>query len=587
MYKVPLNVAIAAIVVTIFYGPGWGELSRTVPAWFEEHTPAPLLKAVQGEADALYWNATIWTADPNRPWAEAIAVKDKQILKAGTFATTSKLAGAQTLEVDLKGAFVAPGFIDSHVHFIQGGLQLLRLDFTGVKDRAGFQRVVSRGAENKREGEWILGGGWDHELWGGELPDMRWIDDVAPESPVWLTRLDGHMGLANRLALEKAGIDGDTPDPEGGAIVRSPDGAPTGLLKDSAIYLLSPVTPPPSLQDKREALKRACRHANKNGITGVHDFGNFGPGSTTEEVWADLEDVYLPAAAVGDMTVRVYAFTPLETHERLAQKIKEKGKKLSPWLHIGGVKAFADGSLGSSTALFHETYADDPTNYGLAVAPEDWLLRNVVAADAAKLQVAVHAIGDAANDRVLRAYRQARATNGLRDHRHRIEHAQHLSPEAPDLFQKYRVTASMQPHHLIDDAGYVEKRLGTERASKSSYLFKTLLGKGVPLILGSDWTVTPLDALDGIHAATHRTPRGASAETRPWLPEQRLSAEEAMIGYTSAAARASFWEDEVGSLEVGKLADFVVLDRNPLEAFDELPRVLQTFVGGTRVYVAD
>ncbi|CAM6087680.1 unnamed protein product [Calypogeia fissa] len=531
-------------------------------------------------ADLIVTNGVIWTGDQHLPWATSMAVSQGRVLRVGSVLDVQSTAGSQTRYVDLEGKFVSPGFIDSHVHFIPGGMKLSYLDLHNVRNRLEFVEKVHSVVKGLEEGVWIYGDSWDHHNWGGELPATSWIDDITPKNPVWMTRVDGHMGLANSYALALAGIDGRTADPKGGNIVRDDDGAPTGLLAEQAMGLLLGIIPESTIEDRREGLAKACKLALSQGITSVTDFGSYVPGASKESPWIDLHEVYLKSNL--DLCARVSAFMPLETWPRVVELVKEKGRVLSDWIRIGGVKAFADGTLGSSTAFFHEPYVDEGNNRGGFVTDMDWMERAVIDADKAGLQVAIHVIGDAAVDRLISIVDVLNSTNGPRDRRFRLEHVQHLSPGGPTRVAASGIIASVQPVQLLGDAKYVTQKLGEERATQGSYAFSSMLGNGTRLVLGSDWNVVPLDALAGMKAAVYRTPDGW---TGPWIGSETIPMEVALKGYTVDAAYASFMDEDVGSLTPGKFADFVVLSGDLLTTSSHaMPKVLATYVGGVLAY---
>ncbi len=540
----------------------------------------PMGTALAQAPDAVYTNARIWTGNPAQPWAEALAVGGEAVLDVGPAARVEALAGAATRRVDLAGRLVVPGFIDNHTHFLAGGFQLASVDLRDADTPEAFARRLGAFAATLPEGRWITGGDWDHERWGGALPRRDWIDSLTAGHPVFVSRLDGHMALANSAALERAGVTAATPDPDGGAIVRDPaTGEPTGVLKDEAMALVRRVLPDPPEAELDEALERAMAHALAHGVTQVHDMGSLGG-------WTDLA-VYRRAREAGRLRLRLYAFVPLGTWPRLADYVRENGRG-DGWLRWGGLKGFVDGSLGSTTAWFYAPYDDAPETAGLLVTDTTALRQYILQADAAGLHLAVHAIGDRANDWLLERYAEAVARNGPRDRRFRIEHAQHLAPAAIERFARQGVLPSMQPYHAIDDGRWAEKRIGPVRI-QTTYAFRALLDAGARLSFGSDWTVAPISPLEGIYAAvTRRTLDGANPGG--WVPQQKIGVEEALRAYTAANAYAGFQEARLGTLEPGKWADFVVLSGN-LFALDpveiETIRVLRTIVGGLEQYVAD
>ncbi|KAL6616713.1 hypothetical protein ACP70R_038983 [Stipagrostis hirtigluma subsp. patula] len=534
-------------------------------------------------ADMILANATIYTADAARPFADAMAVRAGRVLRVGTYDAVKELKGRRTHELNLGGNVVLPGFIDSHVHFIDGGLQLARVPLRGVRSKDDFVSRVKEAVRDKQPGHWILGGGWNNDVWGGDLPAAAWLDDISPDNPVWLSRMDGHMGVANSLAMKIAGINKNTNDPIGGTVMRTAEGEPTGLLVDTAMKLVFDVIQEVSVDERREALLRASRHALKKGVTTVVDVGSYFPGSSVEKTWQDFSDVYEWAHSTKKMIIRVCLFFPMPTFSRILDLIDENGRSLSQWIHLGGVKAFLDGSLGSSGALFHEPYEGDPGNYGLQVTDFDVLLNMTLDSDKSGLQVAIHAIGDKANDMLLDMLEKVVDLNGRKDRRFRIEHAQHLAPGAASRFGKHGTIASVQPDHLLDDANSAGKKIGIERAERSSYTFKSLLAGGARLAFGSDWPVSDINPLQAIQTAMYRKPPGWEV---PWIPAERLSVDESLKAHTISAAYACFLDHSVGSLSEGKYADFVVLPSTSWEEFSkDVPgHVLATYVSGKMAY---
>ncbi len=527
--------------------------------------------------DTIFTGGNIWTGVAGAPRAQALAVRHAEILRVGSDQEVLALKGPDTKVVPLKGRLVVPGFIDNHTHFIPGGRQLTSVDLRNAASREEFARRVGLFARGLPAGRWITGGDWDHELWGGELPQRDWIDEVNGDNPVFISRLDGHMALANSVALKLAGITTATPDPEGGAIVRDPgSGQPTGILKDEAMMLMYAVMPNPSEQELDEALVRAMDHAVSLGVTQIIDMGG----------WGDLA-TYRRAANRGALKQRVYALVPISTWERLRDFIAAEGRG-DHWLRWGGVKGFVDGSLGSTTAWFYQPYDDAPQTSGLMVTDTTQLRTWIQAADEAGLHVTVHAIGDRANDWLLEVYAAVAGQNAPRDRRFRIEHAQHLTRKAIGRFGAQGIIPAMQPYHAIDDGRWAEKRIGPERI-KTTYAFRSLLDQEAGLSFGSDWTVAPLSPLEGIYAAvTRRTIDGRNPDG--WVPEEKITVEEALRCYTANNAYAGFFERQSGTLEAGKLADFVALSQD-LFTIDpvEIPsvEVVLTVVGGRVMYPAE
>ena len=535
----------------------------------------------QPAANLVLLNGKIWTVNDRQPRAEAVACLGSRIVAVGSNGEIRKWIGAGTEAIDLGGKLVLPGFNDAHVHFFSGGENLASVQLRDAKSEDEFRKRIAEFAAKQPAGRWITGGDWDHENWTpARLPTRQLIDAVTAGHPVFVNRLDGHMALANSQALQLAGITRDTPDPPGGTIVRDAAGEPTGVLKDAAMERMDGVDgviPAPSEDQIADAVRAAMRYAAENGVTSVQDM------SAAPEILR----VYQTLLARGELTVRISGHQPLATWQRLAAvglRADFGGEKL----HIGALKGFADGSLGSTTALFFEPYLDAPNTSGLAnseMIPESKMQAHILGADRAGLQVAVHAIGDKANHTVLGMYEEAARQNGARDRRFRIEHAQHLRMEDIPRFGTLHVIASMQPYHCIDDGRWAEKRIGPERA-KGTYAFRSLLDSGAVLAFGSDWDVAPMQPLMGIYAAaTRRTLDGK--HPNGWVPEQRITVAEAIRAYTMGSAYASFDEKIKGSIEPGKLADMVVVSDDILSipAVEiEKTRVETTVFDGKVIY---
>lgn len=531
--------------------------------------------------DLVIVNATVRTMDPRTPVAEALAIVGNRIAAAGSTDEIRRLAGAGTRVIDAGGRLVLPGFNDAHVHFLSGGFSLSSVDLRDAKSPEEMARRLAEFAAKRPKGRWITGGSWDHENWpGAPLPTRQMIDAATPDHPVLVSRLDGHMSLANSLALRLANVTKDTPDPPGGVIVRDPaTGEPTGVLKDAAEGLVERVIPPKTFEEKHAAAIAATNYAAQLGVTSLADMSS----------GADV-GIYQHMLERGELKTRIYAIRSITSWEVLA-KAGVRAAFGCDMLRIGGLKGFSDGSLGSSTALFFEPYADEPGTRGLLfdqMLPEGAMLERVLGADKAGLQVLIHAIGDEANARILDIYREVAERNGPRDRRFRIEHAQHLRPEDAARFGRQGVIASMQPYHAADDGRWCDKRIGPER-SKGTYAFRSLLEGGAVLAFGSDWTVAPLNPLTGIKAAvTRQTLDGRHPDG--WIPEQKLTVEETVRAYTVGSAYAEFAEDRKGTLVPGKLADLVMLDRDIFEidpATIDQARVVLTVVDGKVVWEAE
>ncbi|HEV8370729.1 MAG TPA: amidohydrolase [Pyrinomonadaceae bacterium] len=528
--------------------------------------------------DLIITNAVIHTIDPNQPTAEAVAILANRIIAVGSSKDIKKMAASNTRVIDAKKQLVLPGFNDAHTHFLSGGFQLSSVDLRDANSPREFAERIRSFAEKQPRRRWITGGDWDHERWPDtKLPTKELIDSFTPDTPVFVNRLDGHMALANSLALRLAGVTRQTLDPPGGVIVRDPKtGEPTGVLKDAAQSFVWKVVTPSSFEEKLAAARAATDYAARLGVTSVQDM------SAGSDV-----GVYQTLLDRGELKTRIYAVSPLPSWERLA-RTGVKAHFGSEMLRIGGLKGFADGSLGSTTALFYEPYRDDPSTAGIAgdeMYPEGTMLTRVRSADKAGLQTMIHAIGDRANDLILTIFEQVERENGNRDRRFRIEHAQHLRLQDIPRFARDKVIASMQPYHAIDDGRWAEKRIGKERA-KTTYAFRSLLDSGATLAFGTDWTVAPLSPVLTVYAAvTRRTLDGKNS--KGWVPEQKISVEEAVRAYTVGSAYAEFQETVKGSVTPGKLADLVILSRDifKIDPKDiEKVNIVLTMVDGRVVY---
>ena len=527
-------------------------------------------------ADGVFINGNIWTVDDTLPRAWGIAVTDDRILGVGSEQSIRSRIGPETRVVDLEGRFVVPGFIDNHAHFISGGFQLQSVDLRHARDRAEFTRLIKERAE-RYPGRWIAGGDWDHDRWpGGSLPTKELVDRYTSNTPVFVSRYDGHMALANSFVLELAGITRDSPDPPGGDIVKDEvTGEPTGILKDAAMDAVWRLIPSPTEEEVIQAAELALAEARSVGITSIQDI------SSVAHVAA-----YRELKMRGALTARMYCRLPLYRWKELSEQ-NVRAATGDEWIRVGSMKGYADGSLGSSTALFFEPYASDSTTRGL---PSDVVLsgdfeRWLLAADSSGLQLSIHAIGDSANSLVLDTFESILATNPEWDRRLRIEHAQHIHPRDFERFARLGVIASVQPYHAIDDGRWAEGRIGPDRC-RTTYPFKSFLDHNVKMCFGSDWTVAPLDPLLGIYAAvTRRTTDGNNPEG--WIPEQKIPVAEAIKAYTIHSAYAAYEEGHKGSLTEGKLADFVVLSHDLLAIDPVTIRdvvVEMTVVGGQTVY---
>ncbi|HEY6483542.1 MAG TPA: amidohydrolase [Steroidobacteraceae bacterium] len=497
------------------------------------------------------------------------------------------LAGPGCKIIDLHGRRVVPGFNDAHVHLLAGGSSLIGVQLGDANSADELLRRVGDYARTLAKGAWIRQGNWDHQRWTpAALPTHQLIDDVTPDNPVMVWRVDGHMVLVNAYAMRLAGIDRNTPDVPGGQIVRDARGNPTGILKDEATALVERVMPPLSVPETDAAMRAAMHEAARFGVTSVQ---NMVDSSTDQDSATKLRE-FQKFVRAGTLTVRIYDANPLRDWKGLADTGVQAGFG-SPLLRIGNLKSFADGSLGSGTAWMDAPFSDEPGMSGLAsteLMDGPRMYANIQAADRAGLQISIHAIGDRANHAVLDLFARVRQQNGVADHRFRIEHAQHLRPADVARFGQLGVIASMQPYHAIDDGRWAEKRLGAERI-KWSYAWRSLLDHGAVLAFGSDWPVAPMNPVMGIYAATtRRTLDGKNPAG--WVPEQRITVAEAVHAYTVGSAFAERQEHIKGSLKPGKLADLVVLSDDIFHVAPndiETVRVQMTVFDGSVIYASN
>lgn len=538
----------------------------------------PVQAQVRPAADLIITNAKIWTMDKVRPQADALAIVGERIVAVGSAADVDAWHGPQTKVLDAQGRLLLPGFNDAHVHFVDGGEHLQAVQ---LKDAASPEEFVDRIAERAKKttkGEWITGGDWDEEKWSPpNLPTKELIDATTPDVPVFVNRYDGHESLANSVTLRLANITAKTPDPPGGQIVRDAQGNPTGVLRDAAQELVAKVMPPMSHVRRMRAIHQAMEHAASLGVTSVQDMN---PSYDDIKAYAEL-------AGRNELTLRIYV-APIETDWKDQAKIGVRHAFGTSFLRMGAVKGYADGSLGSKTAYFFDAYTDDPKSHGLLsdeMHPPSAMLQRLKSADAAGLQLCIHAIGDHAISMILDMFEQIEKNSGKRDRRWRIEHSQHMAGKDFARYARLGVIASVQPYHAIDDGRWAEKRIGSDRVQRT-YAFRTFLDNGVRLAFGTDWSVAPLSPLWTIYAAvTRATLDGKNPEG--WVPEQKLTVPEAVEAYTMGSAYAEFQEKEKGSITPGKLADFVVLSDDIFHippAQIKNVKVEATYLGGKLVY---
>jgi len=531
-------------------------------------------------ADLIITNAKIWTVDSSRPTAQAVAVLGDRITAVGSRQGVDGWRGPKTQVINADGRLLLPGFNDAHVHFVSGGMQLDSIQLNDATSSQELARRIGERAKVTPKGVWIEGGNWDETKWSPpEMPTKELIDALTPDTPVFVSRYDGHMGLANSAALRLAGITAKTPDPPGGTIVRDAQGNPTGALKDAATDYIDKVIPPLSHDQRVKIVKRALRYAASVGVTSVQHM---------DASYADIA-IYDELLQRGELTTRIYA-APLITHVEDQAKIGVRHAFGGPYLRIGALKAFADGSLGSGTAYFYEPFLNQGNNRGLLsdeMHPISLMRDRYMTADSAGLQICTHAIGDEGISTILDLYADVVRAHGEADRRFRIEHAQHMAAKDFDRFAQLHVIASVQPYHAIDDGRFAESHIGHDRAGRT-YAFRTFLDHGVRLAFGTDWEVAPLDPLLTVYAAVTRATLDGK-NPNGWFPEQKLSVAETIEAYTMGSAYAEFQESEKGSITPGKLADMVLLSDDifsiePVRIRDA--KVLKTFVGGKLVYDA-
>ncbi|MFC2160551.1 amidohydrolase [Acidobacteriota bacterium] len=537
-------------------------------------------------ADLVINNAKIVTIDSDNPRAQAIAIKGEKILAVGSSSQIKKyIDEAATQVIDAEGRLLIPGLNDAHIHFLSGGRSLMNLDFRYVHDPEEIAQMVKEKVDQVGPGVPISGRGWEHET----FPDKKWptkeiLDVVAPNNPVILSRADGHSVWVNSYVIEMSGITKDTPSPPNGTIVKDPEtGEPTGIFKEGASSLLSRTTSELTPEERQiqtdRALELALEAARKTGVTSVSQLnGGF--------------DLFQRFKDEGRLTLRVTVNMGLpsggenseESWNRL-EELQQDFPQENDWIRFGYLKAFIDGTLGSGTALMFEPFLDDPTTSGLPMLPYEEYERRIVTADARGFQTGTHAIGDKGNNWVLNAFEKARETNGIRDSRHRSEHAQILLLSDIPRFAELGAIASMQPTHCITDKRFAEKRIGLERC-EGAYAWQKLLDAGVPIAFGTDWAVEPIDPLEGLYGAVSRKDR-AGEEGDGWFPDQKLSMEKAIELYTLGAAYAEFMEDRKGKLKEGYLADIVIFNNDLMTIpHDQIltSKVDYTIVGGKIVF---
>jgi len=533
--------------------------------------------------DLLLENANVLTMNPAQPTASTVAVAQGRIVAVGTREELAGLRSQAQRVLDLDGATLIPGLIDAHTHFVMGSESLGRVRLAGVATMAEMQRRVAEKVAAAPAGSWITGRGWDDTKRTDviALPTAADLDAVAPNHPVYLSRADAHVGWANSAALRLAGIDATTPDPYGGRIVRDERGEPTGILQETAKKLVERLIPPADHASRSDALRQGLATAAQYGITGIHD-------NTPAEDIA----LYQEFRERGELTLRVNTLVRgWEVDQPFLEPLIAIGARTGfgdDWIRIGALKLSLDGTLGSRTAAMLEPYSDDPDNTGVPRISQEELDPIIERAHRHHIQVALHAIGDAACRMALDSIERATAAYQWPDHRHRIEHEQVVAPEDMPRFAKLGVIASLQPCHAVTDLLWVESRVGPERMP-TSYAWQSFLKLGTRICLGTDWPVETLDPRVGFYeAVTRKTLDGTPADGR--RPEEALTIEQVLKGYTLDAAWAEHAERKKGSIEPGKYADFTIFAQDPaaVDPNDLLHLdVLGTIVEGRSTYASE
>ncbi len=531
-------------------------------------------------ATLIITNAAVYTVDKQRPRAEAVAVIGDRIVVVGSSAEIDSWRSPQTKVIDAGGRLLLPGFNDAHLHFITGGAQLDQVQLNDAANPEEFAKRIAAQMSKISKGEWILGGRWDETKWSNpQLPTKELVDPVTGATPIFLERYDGHEALANSAAMKLAGVNAKTADVPGGVIMRDASRNPTGVFKDAAMELIYKVIPPMSHEQRLRAARRALEHAASLGVTSVQHMN---------PEFADVA-AYSELAEKGELTARIYA-VPMETNWQDQAKVGIRRAWGSSYLRLGAVKGYADGSLGARTAYMFEAFNDDAGNRGLLsdeMHPPTAMRDRLTQADAAGLQLRVHAIGDRAISMMLDIFGDIEKEHGYHDQRFTIEHAQHMAEKDFARFASLHVIASMQPYHAIDDGRWAERRLGHARA-RYSYAWRSFLNHRVTLAFGTDWPVAPLNPILALYAAvTRATLDGKNPDG--WVPEEKITLPEALVAYTMGSAFAEFQEHVKGSITPGKLADMVILSDNIFDLKPEAIRnvkVATTIVGGKVVYTA-
>ena len=534
-----------------------------------------------GPADLILTNGVIDTMDPSGARVQAVAIRGEWIVAAGTSAEIARWAGEGTRVIDLHGQFAMPGFNDAHVHLVGAGLAKLEVHLEGTRSLKEFQQRIRERLKDYKPREWMTGRGWDHTLWPeNRFPTRQELDAVATDRPMLFGRVDGHVAVANSLALQRAGVNKSTPDPPGGRILRDAAGEPTGMLEeDAAMNLVWQRIPPPSEAQIRRAIELALAEVARCGVTSLQD------NSVQESSAWPVFLVYRQLKEEGKLTARITEWLPFTASLADLEKMRAEGGTSDPWLKTGTLKGFLDGSLGSRTSALLAPYSDDPSNSGILRMDPKQVEQMAIERDKAGFQIAFHAIGDRANRVALDTFAAILAANGPRDRRDRIEHAQVLAPHDLGRFAPLGVIASMQPSHETTDMRWAEARLGPERV-KGAYAWHSLRRRGVHLAFGTDYPVETVNPMRGLYACvTRELPNGGPKGG--WQPQEKLPIDDCLHAYTVGSAYAQFEENRKGEIAPQKLADIVVLSndvtRVPPQEILHTEAVL-TIVGGRIVY---
>ena len=557
-------------------GAGLGSLLLACALWPAAGTraqaPPPVLHPT-----TYYLHGRIYTNDPKHPWAEAMAIRDEKVFCIGTISQILlDCGGAQSHDViQLKGLFVMPGFNDAHAHLGGAARDKLNVQLNTATSIADIQKLVKEAVDHHQPGEWILGSGWDQTRWAdAKLPSRIDLDQAAPNNPVYLDHISGHIAAVNSLALKHAEITVETPNPPGGEIDRFADGEATGILKENAKEMVEQRIPDPPDAERKKGIELVFAELARNGVTSIQDFST----------WEDFR-AYIDLKQEKKLTVRITEWLPFTASTDDLQNKRAEGGTTDPWLRTGALKGFLDGALGTRTAALLAPYSDDPSTSGILTIDPEKLKAMAIERDRLGFQLALHAIGDKANRIALDTFESLLRVNPPRDRRDRIEHAQVVAPEDIPRFGALKVIASMQPSHETNDMRWAEQRLGPER-SKGAYAWNSLQKAGARLAFGTDYDVEPIDPRRGLYACVTR----AGLDGAPpggWIPNEKLPLGDCIRAYTTGSAYAEFMEGKKGELKVGQFADFVVLSRDLTKASPAeilTTEILRTVVGGRTVY---